>query len=90
MWDFDHTLLPNSFEGSFTYAKNTHKYGTRFANANKLCENKKFNSNTYGINSFTFVGPKVLNSLKDTHLYHESRTKHYFLKKLKLQIIANY
>ena len=90
MWDFDHNLLPNSFESFFNYAKNTHKYGTRFANANKLCENKKFNTNTYGINSFTFVGPKVLNSLKDTQLYQESKSKLLFLKKYKMQTIANY
>ena len=90
MWDFDHDTIPNNFKNFFVYANKTHSYQTRFATSGKLCENKKFNTKTHGLNSFTHKGPKILNSLKDNILYRESKNKLSFLKIYKKSLIEDY
>ena len=90
MWDFDHNDIPNNFKDHFVYANQTHRYSTRFATAGKLCENKKFNTERYGLNSFTYMGPKILNSLKDNKLYREAKSKVQFLKNYKKSIVERY
>ena len=90
MWDYDHNEVPINLKTFFTYANQTHCYPTRFSSAGKLCEDKKFNSNSHGLNSFAHIGPKVLNHLKDSVLYNEAKTKIYFLSKYKQNILDEY
>ena len=90
MWDYDHNKLPANFKNLFSYANKMHDYSTRFSCADKLCENKKFNSQTNGINSFAYNGPKILNALKDLSLYKEAKTKKFFLRKYKRSILDRY
>ena len=90
MWDYDRNELPENFRNCFVYANQIHDYPTRFSSAGKLCENKKFNSHTYGLNSFAYNGPKILNYLKTTTLYKESNTKVHFINKFKNSILNEY
>ena len=90
MSDYDHKELPKNFQNYFTYANETHRYPTSFSRMGKLCENKKFKTDTYGVDSFTYQGPKILNSIKSLEIYKEARTKKYFLSKYKQSILNSY
>ena len=90
MWDYDHESIPLTFKKFFIYADQTHEHLTRFSSARKLCENKKFNSNTHGLNSFAYNGPKILNSLKNSDLYNQAQTKDCFIENYKIKILDSY
>ena len=89
MWDYDHNTLPKSLNSLFTKTKNTHSYGTRFANADKLTIDR-VNSHKYGDMSFRVIGANKLNELKDCDFYNEARTKQMFLNSLKNNIFDTY
>ena len=90
MWDYDHNELPKNFQKFFCYANKVHDYPTRFSSMGKLCEDKKFNSKTHGLDSFAHNGPKILNFLKSMELYKEAKTKIYFLSNYKKTILDRY
>ena len=90
MWDYDHNNTPKNIKGFFSYADQVHEYPTRFATAGKLSKNKSFNSISHGINSFAHQGPQILNSLKTLNLYQDAKTKQYFIKKYKENMLDQY
>ena len=57
------------------------------ASLNKLSENIKINTITYGKKMFKFKGPRMLNDLKDLAFYKESKTKQYFRRKYKTHLL---
>ena len=89
MWDFDHKTLPNALNSLFNKTRDTHSYGTRFANADKLTV-ERVNTSKYGLMSFKVIGANKLNELKDCDFYKNARTKQVFLKSLKENIISKY
>ena len=54
---------------------------------NKLSENIKVKTITYGKKMFKFKGPKILNNIKDLTFYREAKTKQYFRRKYKAYLI---
>ena len=93
MWYFDHNELPKNIQTCFIYANRVQEYPLRFSSLGKLCEIRKYNSKTHGLDCFVHNRPKLLNMLKSCELYRESKTKACFLtncKKLsKLDIKTN-
>ena len=89
MWDFDHYTLPHALNPLFNKTRDTHSYGTRFANADKLTV-ERVNTSKYGLMSFKVIGANKLNELKDCDFYNNARTKQVFLNSLKENIISNY
>ena len=87
MYDQDHGTLPSCFSNYFKQVNDIHSYETRMAFSNKLSENVKINTITYGKCMFKFKGPKVLNDLKELSFYRESKTKKYFRRKYKTYLI---
>ena len=80
MWDFDHGVLPNHLQKFFKYSSDG--YGTRSsANAN-LAENISCEIKV-GSLMLKFMGPKVLNSLKNLSFYNLIHTKKSFISKYK-------
>ena len=90
MWDQDHGILPKCFESYFKETRKIHDHKTRMADDNKLSENVKINTITYGKKMFKFQGPKVLNGLKNLTFYRQSKTKFYFRRKYKFHIVSQY
>ena len=88
MWDYDHNLIPKSLNIWFNKTP-SHNYETRFVTKGKLtpCIVK---SRKYGVRSFRFEGTNVLNDLKDMNIYTTAKTKTYFLKKFKSELINIY
>ena len=74
MWDFDHNTLPNALNSLFNKTRNTHSYGTRFANADKL-NIERTNTSRYGLMSFKVIGASKLNELKDCDYYNNACSK---------------
>ena len=89
MWDFDHNTLPKTLNLLFTKTKNTHSYGTRFANADKLTIDR-VNSVKYGDKSFKVIGATKLNELKNCDFYTSARSKQVFLDSFKNEILDTY
>ena len=89
MWDFDHNTLPKTLNLLFTKTKNTHSYGTRFANADKLTIDR-VNSVKYGDKSFKVIGATKLNELKNCDFYTSARSKQVFLDSLQNEILDTY
>ena len=87
MYDQDHGTLPRCFDNYFKQVKDIHSHQTRMADSNKLSENVKVNTITYGKKMFKFKGPKILNSIKDFTFYQEAKTKLYFRRKYKAYLI---
>ena len=48
MYDQDHDTLPRCFDNYFRQVKEIHSHQTRMADSNKLSENVKINTITYG------------------------------------------
>ena len=88
MWDYDHNLIPKSLNIWFNKTP-SHNYETRFVTKGKLtpCIVK---SRKYGVRSFRFEGTNVLNDLKDMAIYTTAKTKTYFMKKFKSELINIY
>lgn len=89
MWDFDHNTLPNALNSLFNKTRNTHSYGTRFANADKL-NIERTNTSRYGLMSFKVIGASKLNELKDCDYYNNACSKRAFLNSLKENLINAY
>ena len=87
MYDQDHGTLPKCFKQYFKKVNEIHSHGTRMASLNKLSENIKVNTITYGKRLFKFKGPKMLNDLKNLPFYKESKTKKYFRRKYKTHLL---
>ena len=88
MWDFDHSLLPSHLQKLFKYSSEIHSYGTRSSENANLARN--FSCNTQvGSLMLKFMGPKVLNSLKNLSFYHLCHTKHSFISKYKTYLLDN-
>ena len=89
MWDFDHNTLPNALNSLFNKTRNTHSYGTRFANADKL-NIERTNTSRYGLMSFKVIGASKLNELKDCDNYNNASSTRAFLNSLKENRINAY
>ena len=89
MWEYDHNTLPLSLKSYFKRANLVHNYSTRAASKGSLHYNK-VNTVKYGIKSFKYQGLKILNDLKKTSIYQNSRTKSKFLKDLKSDLLSEY
>ena len=88
MWDHDHGALPSCFDGTFN--KIAHSYNTRANSAQKLSENVKIHTKTYGESMLKFLGPKVLNELKSYDFYNSSKNKGIFRAKYKQFLLSFY
>ena len=88
MWDYNHNSIPKSLNIWFNKTP-CHNYETRFVTKGKLtpCIVK---SRKYGVRSFRFEGTNVLNDLKDMAIYATAKTKTYFVKKFKSELINIY
>ena len=75
MWGYDHNLLPSSLDDLFQSVRNIHNYGTRMVTKEKLYEGQVIHTKTHGENLLKFVGPKMLNKLKDYDFYYKCNTK---------------
>ena len=87
MYDQDHGTLPKCFDNNFKQVKEIHSHQTRMADSNKLSENVKVNTITYGKSMFKFKGPRVLNGIKKLKFYREAKTKQYFRRKYKSHLL---
>ena len=83
----DHGILPRCFNGYFTQVNEIHSHDTRIASSNKLSENVKINTITYGKSMFKFQGQNVLNDIKDLPFYPEPKTKQYCRRKYKTYLL---
>ena len=90
MWDYDHGYLPKCFNNYFFPVSGIHNYKTRNATAGKLSENIVVHTSTHGFAMMKFIGPKILNQIKDTTFYKESKSVKYFRRKFKANIIDSY
>ena len=90
MFDFDHGNLPKCFNIYFNRLSSIHNYNTRNATAGKLSENIAVNTSTHGFTMFKFIGPKVLNNIKDFAFYNDSKSVQSFRKKYKSNLIEIY
>ena len=89
MWDYDKNILPSSLNFYFKSLKNNH-HVTRQVTAAKLSENIIVNTDLYGKTMLKFIGPKVLNFLKDQDFFSKAKTKSFFIKKYKQYLIESY
>ena len=80
MWDFDHGVLPNHLQKIFKYTSDFHGYGTRSSVNANLAQNISCKTKI-GSLMLKFMGPKVLNSLKNLSFYNLSHTKKSFISK---------
>ena len=74
MWDFDHGLLPHSLSSLFTRRSSLHNINLRNASEDRLYTATRYNTN-YGTKSFSLVGSKLFNQLKDSGLYSYDDSK---------------
>ena len=89
MWDYDHNNLPKALNALFKKTRDTHSYGTRSANADKL-DIERTNTTRYGTKSFKVIGATILNELKDCDYYKNAKTKSSFLKSYKEALLSSY
>ena len=90
MWNYDHGYLPHCFNTYFAPVSKTHNYPTRNSVAGKLSENILVNTKTHGFSMLKFIGPKILNSIKDSTLYKESKTVKCFRTRYKKHLLDFY
>ena len=89
MWDYDHDDLTPSLSKLFKKSNLVHNYSTRMATREKL-HLGKFSTVKYGNNSFSYIGTKTLNDLKNLDIYNNARNKSTFLKSLKQNLLSAY
>ena len=90
MWDFDHGYLPSCFTDYFHPVSGIHQYGTRMATSGKFSENYRVRTERHGKKMLKFIGPRLLNNLKDTELYKHSKTKTSFIRNHKHFLLSKY
>ena len=90
MWDHDHGALPACFGSTFKNISDIHHYYTRASSAQKLSENVKICTKTYGESMLKFIGPKILNELKNLDFYNSSKNKGTFQAKYKQFLLSSY
>jgi hypothetical protein len=89
MWDFDHGLLPHSLNSLFARRSSLHNINLRNVSEGRLYTANRYNTN-YGPKSFSLVGSKLLNDLKDSGLYIYTDSKLVFMKKYKKSLFELY
>jgi len=89
MWDYDHGSLPHSLKNLFTRRSTVHTINLRNTLDGRLYTANRFNT-AYGKKSFSQIGSKLLNDLKDSTLYNFNDSKFVFMKKLKTSIFETY
>ena len=89
MWDYDHDNLAPSLCKLFSKSNLVHDYSTRMAIRQKL-HLGKISTVKYGNNSFSYIGAKTLNDLKNLDIYNNARNKSTFLKSLKQNLLSAY
>ena len=90
MWDHDHGALPACFGSTFKTISDIHHHFTRASSAQKLSENVKICTKTYGESMLKFIGPKILNELKNYEFYNSSKSKSTFQAKYKQFLLSSY
>ena len=65
MWDYDHGFLPHSLNSLFSRRSSVHTINLRNVADGRLYTANRFNT-AYGKNSFSQIGSKFLNDLKDS------------------------
>ena len=90
MWDLDRGVLPTCFDNIFRHVSDIHNYHTRSSAANKLSENVRINTQTHGESMLKFLGPKILNKLKNHDFFSSSKTKKTFQGKYKQYLLSSY
>ena len=90
MWDQDHGALPACFGSTFKTISDIHHHFTRASSAQKLSENVKICTKTYGDSMLKFIGPKILNELKNYEFYNSSKSKSTFQAKYKQFLLSSY
>ena len=90
MWDLDRGVLPTCFDNIFRHVSDIHNYHTRSSAANKLSENVRINAQTHGESMLKFLGPKILNKLKNHDFFSSSKTKKTFQGKYKQYLLSSY
>ena len=89
MWDFDHGLLPDTLNKLFSRRSSVHNVNLRNVSEGRLYTATRYNTN-YGSNSFSSIGSKLLNDLKDSGLYKYTDSKLVFMKKYKKSLFDLY
>ena len=90
MWDLDRGNLPSCFNNIFRRVSDIHHYNTRCSAAHKLLENVRINTKTHGESMLKFIGPKILNELKNHDYFNFSKTKKSFQGKYKQYLLSSY
>ena len=90
MWDLDHGTLPTCFNNIFRHVSDIHHYNTRSSAAQKLSENVRIHTKTHGEHMLKFIGPKILNELKNHDFFNLSKTKKTFQAKYKQYLLSLY
>ncbi len=71
MWQYDNGYLPTCFDKYFTKVSNVHNNETRSSSAGKLSQNIAINTSRHGEKMFKFIGPKILNNMKNLKFYKD-------------------
>ena len=90
MWDFEKGSLPTSPNTLFHYRSDAHGYSTTSSHTGKLTTSTKYRTIRYGRNTFSSLGAKIFNELKENALYLEAKKKSTFTDNYKKYIISGY
>ena len=88
MFNFDKGNLPELLCPLFDVIYK-HEYHTRYRSKGKIKIPKR-NTVKFGINSFSFLGSKTFNEIKDYDFYYECKNINQFKKCLRKKIIDSY
>ena len=89
MWDFDHGLLPQTLSSLFSRRSSVHNVNLRNVSEGRLYTATRYNT-SYGKNSFSLIGSKLLNDLKNSGIYNYADSKLVFMKKYKKSLFDLY
>ena len=89
MWDYDHGLLPHSLCSLFSKRSSVHNINLRNASEDRLYTATRYNT-SYGTKSFSLIGSKMLNDLKNSDIYNYTDSKLVFMKKFKKSLFELY
>ena len=91
MWDYDHGLLPHTLCSLFSRRSSVHNANLRNVSEGRLYTATRYNTN-YGLKnlSFSLIGSKLLNDIKDSGLYNYTDSKPVFMKLYKKSLFDLY
>ena len=89
MWDYDHGLLPHTLCSLFSRRSSVHNVNLRNVSQGRLYTATRYNTN-YGLKSFSLIGSKLLNDIKDSGLYKYNDSKPVFMKLYKESLFDLY